>query len=46
MTKQWYEELFENFGEKYEAESFTKGTLGEVDYIEQEVKYRLIPGIW
>jgi len=39
MPKQWYEELFENFGEKYEAESFTKGTLGEVDFIEREVNY-------
>ncbi|MDD5765127.1 MAG: class I SAM-dependent methyltransferase [Candidatus Marinimicrobia bacterium] len=39
MTKQWYEELFENFGEKYEQESFTKGTLGEVDFIEKEIGF-------
>ncbi|MFH1213203.1 MAG: class I SAM-dependent methyltransferase, partial [Candidatus Neomarinimicrobiota bacterium] len=39
MTKQWYEELFENFGEKYEEESFTKGTLGEVDFIEKEINH-------
>jgi len=39
MTKQWYEELFENFGEKYEKESFTEGTLGEVDFIEKEINY-------
>ena len=39
MKKQWYEELFENFGEKYEAESFTKGTTGEVDFIEKEINY-------
>jgi len=39
MVKQWYEELFENFGEKYEAESFTKGTLGEVDFIEKEIGF-------
>jgi 2-polyprenyl-3-methyl-5-hydroxy-6-metoxy-1,4-benzoquinol methylase len=37
MTKQWYEELFENYGIKYEKESFTTGTLGEVDFIEKEI---------
>ncbi len=35
--KQWYEELFENYGEKYENEVYTKGTIGECDFIEQEI---------
>jgi 2-polyprenyl-3-methyl-5-hydroxy-6-metoxy-1,4-benzoquinol methylase len=35
--KKWYEELFENYGEKYESESFTAGTKGECDFIEQEL---------
>jgi len=40
MTKkQWYEILFENYGQKYDNESFTKGTLGECDFIEQELQF-------
>jgi 2-polyprenyl-3-methyl-5-hydroxy-6-metoxy-1,4-benzoquinol methylase len=39
MTKQWYEELFENYGNKYEQEGYTSGTLGEVDFIEKELDY-------
>jgi SAM-dependent methyltransferase len=35
--KQWYEELFENYGVQYDREVFTKGTTGECDFIEQEV---------
>lgn len=35
--KQWYEELFSNFAKKYDNEVFTKGTLQEVDFIEQEI---------
>ena len=35
--KQWYEELFENYGEKYDNEVYTKGTIGECDFIEQEI---------
>ncbi len=34
--KQWYEELFENYGKQYDAEQFTQGTVGECDFIEQE----------
>ncbi|MFP4014392.1 MAG: class I SAM-dependent methyltransferase [Chitinispirillaceae bacterium] len=34
---QWYEELFENYSRKYDQEEFTKGTLGEVDFIEHEL---------
>ena len=35
--KQWYEELFENFAQNYDAEEFTKGTIGECDFIENEI---------
>jgi len=35
--KQWYELLFENYAEKYDNESFAQGTLGECDFIEQEL---------
>lgn len=37
--KQWYEELFENFAESYDREEFTKGTVGEVDFIEKEAGF-------
>lgn len=37
-TKQWYESLFENYGEKYDNENFTQGTTGECDFIEEELK--------
>lgn len=37
--KQWYEELFTNYANKYENEVFTQGTLGEVDFIEKEIDY-------
>ncbi len=37
--KQWYEELFENYAIKYDQESFTQGTIGECDFIEQEINY-------
>ena len=37
--KQWYEELFENFADSYDREEFTKGTVGEVDFIEKEAGY-------
>lgn len=35
--KQWYEQLFENYGEKYDSEPYTTGTSGECDFIEKEV---------
>ncbi|MFC2097022.1 class I SAM-dependent methyltransferase [Bacteroidota bacterium] len=35
--KQWYEELFENYGQKYDNEVFVKGTIGECDFIEKEI---------
>jgi len=37
--KQWYEELFENYGMKYDNESFTQGTVRECDFIEKEIDY-------
>jgi 2-polyprenyl-3-methyl-5-hydroxy-6-metoxy-1,4-benzoquinol methylase len=37
--KQWYETLFENYGLKYEDESFTSGTFGECDFIEKEIGF-------
>ncbi len=36
---QWYETLFENYGQKYDSESFTQGTIGECDFIEQEIGF-------
>jgi 2-polyprenyl-3-methyl-5-hydroxy-6-metoxy-1,4-benzoquinol methylase len=39
QQKQWYEKLFENYAQKYEQEVFVKGTKGECDFIEQELKY-------
>jgi 2-polyprenyl-3-methyl-5-hydroxy-6-metoxy-1,4-benzoquinol methylase len=37
--KQWYEKLFTNYAETYDKESFTQGTIGEVDFIEQEINF-------
>lgn len=37
--KQWYEELFQDYADKYDRESFTAGTIGEVDFIEKETGY-------
>ncbi len=37
--KQWYQELFQNYGLKYDAESYTRGTSGECDFIESEIGY-------
>ena len=37
--KQWYEQLFENCANSYEQEPFTKGTTGEVDFIENEIAF-------
>lgn len=38
-NKKWYEVLFENYGEKYDKEVFAQGTLGECDFIEQELNF-------
>jgi 2-polyprenyl-3-methyl-5-hydroxy-6-metoxy-1,4-benzoquinol methylase len=37
--KQWYEEFFRDYAEKYDKESFTTGTKGEVDFIEKEIRF-------
>ncbi len=37
--KHWYEELFENYGLKYDKENFAQGTIGECDFIEKEINY-------
>jgi len=37
--KQWYEDLFVNYGVKYDNECFTQGTVGECDFIEKEIEY-------
>jgi hypothetical protein len=37
--KQWYEELFEDYGMKYDKEEFAQGTIGECDFIEKEIEY-------
>lgn len=37
--KQWYESLFENYGLKYDQENFVRGTMGECDFIEQELAF-------
>ncbi|MBM3149748.1 MAG: class I SAM-dependent methyltransferase, partial [Chloroflexi bacterium] len=37
--KQWYEELFENYGQQYDRESFAQGTVGECDLIEREIGF-------
>ena len=37
--KQWYEILFEDYAKLYDNESFTRGTIGECDFIEKEINY-------
>ena len=37
--KKWYETLFENSAKNYDNERFVKGTLGECDFIENELNY-------
>jgi len=38
MSK-WYVELFKNYAKSYDDEVFTKGTIGEVDFIEKEINF-------
>ncbi len=33
----WYEDLFTNYAAGYDREPFTKGTIGEADFIEKEI---------
>jgi len=43
--KQWYEDLFQDFAEKYDKERFTSGTPGEVDFIEKEISFNKVAAI-
>ena len=38
-TRQWYEVLFENYARTYDNEVFTRGTLGECNFIEEELQF-------
>lgn len=38
MSK-WYKDLFDNYARTYDKESFTQGTIGEVDFIEEEINF-------
>jgi len=43
MTNQielWYEKLFANYGKNYDKEIFTTGSIGEYNFIEQEVGFK------
>jgi len=35
----WYQQLFDNYARTYENENFVQGTIGECDFIEQELGY-------
>jgi 2-polyprenyl-3-methyl-5-hydroxy-6-metoxy-1,4-benzoquinol methylase len=37
IMKQWYESLFAHYGNQYDNENFTRGTVGECDFIETEI---------
>ena len=37
--KPWYQALFDNYAETYDRETFTQGTVGEVDFIENEIDH-------
>ncbi len=37
--RQWYESLFANYAHQYDKEVFTKGTAGEVDFLESEIGF-------
>ena len=39
MLKSWYEKLFDNYAKTYDKETFTQGTEGEVNFIEEELSY-------
>ena len=39
IRKQWYESLFQDYGQTYDSESFTQGTVGECDFIEKELDF-------
>lgn len=35
----WYQVMFQNYSRQYDKESFTKGTLGECDFVEKELQF-------
>lgn len=35
----WYEALYANYARTYDREPFTQGTIGEVDFVEQELDH-------
>ena len=37
MAKKWYEALFTDYAETYDREPFTRGTIGECDFLESEI---------
>ncbi len=37
MPAPWYQALFANYAKTYDTESFTRGTTGEVDFLEMEI---------
>lgn len=37
--KPWYIELFEDFSNNYEQQPFVKGTINEVDFLENEINF-------
>ena len=37
--KKWFESLFENSAKNYDNERFVKGTIGECDFIENELNH-------
>jgi SAM-dependent methyltransferase len=39
MEQQWYQTLFANYARQYDAEVYTQGTQGEVDFLEQELEH-------
>jgi SAM-dependent methyltransferase len=39
MDQQWYQTLFANYARQYDEEVYTQGTLGEVDFLEQELEH-------
>lgn len=39
MNNPWYVQLFSNYAHTYEKEPFTQGTLGECDFLEQELGF-------
>ncbi|MDZ7671290.1 MAG: hypothetical protein U5K53_00375 [Halanaerobiales bacterium] len=42
MGVKWYEDLYENYANSYQNESFVSETLGEVDFIEENKNFDLI----